>query len=478
MTDLSYRLFYILAGCWRRRYVIAIPIVLLPFFGLLVAMTRPQHYQAHTSMLVQETAKLNPFLKDFAVSALLKERMSGLETLLHSRHILAAVALERGLIAEDTSAEEHDRVIQALSTSIRMTMPGKDLIRIDYQSSNAEGIKATLKTISKHFIEQLLAPERSSMKESTFFLAQHLTSRRKELDKAESAMAVFKDKNASALPELHANNVQRLAQLKQLLAERKAALAGVSKKLGSLSQQLSNANPVVGRIENQIVQIRGNLALLRSRYTAQHSQVQGAERTLRRLEKERQRALATSQAMITESQLWDIASNVDVSTDNSKQPLLLSQIENIQNARNKVEGLIEEIKRFGEMVIDLELKVTNYGEHEQEIGKLTRDLTVKRALYEELLERYEMARVTGSLGNFEQSRRIKVIDRPFTPSAPSNLPTPIFIISGLIGGILLGFGSALLLELTDNTIRHRDQLEAISGLPVICRIPQLCEIEG
>lgn len=416
---------------------------------------------------------MNPFLEDLAISAMLKERMDALKTLLHSRHILGLVAQERGLIDDETPAEKYDEVIKELSSALSVQMAGKDLIRIDYKSNNPDGMKETLEVISKQFIEQLLAPERSSMKDSSFFLAGHLKNRRQELDKAESALAEFKDQHANELPELHFTNISRLARLKQRLAEREAELAGARKSLGGLDQQLSKTNPVVGRIEEQIIRIRGELALLSARYTGNHSQVQGALRNLRRLEEERRNVLAETGQNINTEQLWDIASSAPINSEKGTQPLLISQLQNLQLARSKVDALSEEIVSLKRMISELAKQTADFGTHERELAGLEHNRKIKLGLYEDLLQRYEMARITGSLGLFEQEKRVKVIDRPYTPTTPSNLPLLLFVVSGFFGGIFLGTGLALLLELADTTVRRCDRLEALTGAPVLSRIPPL-----
>lgn len=478
MNDLYYRLHHILAGAWRRRYVVVVPMLVLPILGALVSVVTPKKFTAHTSMLIQETAKMNPFLKDLAVSAMLKERMAALQTLLHSRHILGAVAEERGLLDASSSAERHDQVIARLSSALNVQMAGKDLIRIDFNSSSASGMKEMLESVSEHFIEQLLAPERSSMKDSSLFLAKHLELRRADLDAGEMELARFKDEHAAELPELHAGNITRLSQLRQRLAEREAELAGAQKSLGGLNQQLSRTNPVIGRIEEQIVTTRGDMALLRARYTDGHSSVQSAKRKLRRLEQERQRTLADDERPLDPAKLWDIASTAQMGNDDARQPLLVAQLENVLLARSKTDGLEEETRRLRVMIAELEAKTAGFGNHERELARMQRDLNVKRSLYEDLLNRHEMARVTGSLGDFEQSKRIKVIDRPFTPTAPSNLPMLLFVIGGLIGGAFLGSGLAVVAELTDNTIRRRDQLQLLTGLPVLSRIAAIAPSIG
>ncbi|MCV5225278.1 hypothetical protein OFC57_40865, partial [Escherichia coli] len=68
------------------------------------------------------------------------------------------------------------------------------------------------------------------------------------------------------------------------MAEKEAELAGVTRSLGSLDQQLSKTNPVIGKIEEQISEIRSELTLLRAKYAEAHSLVLGKLRELKRLE--------------------------------------------------------------------------------------------------------------------------------------------------------------------------------------------------
>jgi polysaccharide chain length determinant protein (PEP-CTERM system associated) len=473
MSTLHTRIYLILEGAWRRRYMIIIPILILPIFGVMISALSQKHYASHTSMLIQETAKLNPFLEDLAVSAMLKERISALKTLLHSRHILGSVALERGLVNEQTTPAEHDQVIKQLSNALTIAMLGKDLIRIDYRANNPNGMKEMLLSVSQQFVEQLLAPERSSMTDSSTFLAEHLQSRQIELDKAERAMADFIDQHASELPELHISNISRLSKLKQRLSERQAEMAGASRSLGGLSQQLSKTNPVIDLIEEKIIRLQGEVALLRARYTEQHSLVIGAVKKIKRLEGERQRLIGNTDESLSIEKLWAIGNNSPSSFNSQQQPLLISQLENMQQTGARVEGLREEIKSLKSIIKTLELQMSSYGENASKLSKLQRELNIKRDLYDDILIRFEKASITASLGVFEQDKRVKIIDRPFTPTYPTNKPLLLFIIAGLIGGLLLGCGLAIIFEVSDSRLRRREQLVALTGVPVLSRIPYI-----
>jgi polysaccharide chain length determinant protein (PEP-CTERM system associated) len=426
-------------------------------------------------MLIQETAKLNPFLEDLAVSAMLKERISALKTLLHSRHILTAVAQKQGLIDEQTSPAQHDQIINQLSGALTIAMLGKDLIRIDYRSNNPTEMKEMLQSVSEQFVAQLLAPERSSMTDSSNFLGQHLQNRQLELDKAERAMAQFIEQNAAELPELHLSNIARLSKLKQRLAERQSEFAGATRSLGGLKQQLSKANPIIGVIEEKIIRLQGELVVLRGRYTEQHTAVIGAVKKLQRLEQERQQLIQGNDETLNLEKLWVIGNNFQAETETKLQPLLISQLNTMQQTRAQVEGLNDEIKSLQEMINTLEVQMSSYGENASELSKLQRELAIKRDLYDDILIRFEKANITASLGVFEQDKRVKIIDRPFTPNAPTNKPLLLFIISGVIGGLFFGCGLALILEVSDSRIRTQAQLKTLTNAPLLSRIPNITE---
>lgn len=473
MNELKMRFIVILNSAWRQRYVIVVPILILPFVGYFIGKVAPTNYVSHTSMLIQETAKMNPFLEDIAVSTMLKERLNALSTLLKSRHVLTAVAKEHGLIDDTMPPAERDHIISKLSSSLTVTQPGKDFLKISLTAPNPAGMKELLESISEHFIEQLLAPERSSIEDSSEFLAIHIEKRREELDIAENELADFKNRYASVTPEMQSQALGRLASLKQSYAEKKAELAGVERSLGSLDQQLSKTNPVVGKIEDQIIEIRSELTLLKAKYTESHSAVQGKERELRRLENERSILLQMEQPNISSDQLWDIASSNKLKDLGEVQPLLVTQLQSLQLVRGRYESLTEETKSLKEMIARLEQEANRFGDNAKTMHRLVRNAEIKRQLYDELIQRYEMAQLTGSLGVFEQNKRVKIIDLPYTPSRPANLPAIVFVIAGLIAGIGLGAGVAILIELFDSSIRRKEEIEAITNAPVITYIPKI-----
>ncbi|WP_394140265.1 GumC family protein [Vibrio chagasii] len=473
MNNLKLRLLGLLNAAWSQRYVIFVPILILPFVGFGVSKLAPTKYDSHTSMLIQETAKMNPFLEDIAVSTMLKDRMSALRTLLHSRHVLYSVAEELKLTTPEMSDVEKQEIITDLSQRLSVNQLGKDFIKISLSSNTPAGMEATLTSVSQHFIEQLLAPERSSIQDSSSFLKIHIDERSAALAEAEEALARYVNENVHSTPEVQSQSLNRLASLKQTLAEKEAELSGVQKSLGSIDQQLSKTNPVIGRLEDQIIDTQSALTLLKAKYTNKHSAVQAKMLELERLENERKTLLALKQPGLNSDQLWDIASSTTMSNLSDTQPLLVTQLHSLQLVRAQFESLKEETKSLRTMIFELEHKANNFGDNAKEMYRLQRDVKIKRQLYDELTERYEMAQLTGSLGVFEENKRVKIIDLPYTPSIKSNMPTFLFVIAGLVAGIGLGIGLAILFELFDSSVKRKSEIEDILNVPVLTVIPKM-----
>lgn len=465
----------ILWAAWRRRYLIFVPIFIMPFVGLAIGLIAPKKYETYTTILIQETAKQNPFLEDLAVATNLKSRMEALNALLHSRHILTEVAFKLGLINQEMDETQRRREIAQLSKALRSQLVGEDLIKITYTASSPKDMAETLQLVSLRFVERVIAPQRSSIMQSETFLQSELEKRRVDLSEAESELATYKSQFASELPELHSANVTRLSHLRALLADRRTALDGARAEEKKVRERLSLTNPVVGKIEEAIVESMAELTTLRARYTDKHTKIQAALHRLNALKAERAKVMSQSPKLDGENldRLWNMATSNGFQNQNGVQPLLVSQLERLQEAQNQCDRLEEEISSLEKELTLLSDKVNGFGEHERRLNELQREIEVRRTIYADLAERHQLARVTGALGKSEESERVKLIDPPFTPLAPSNLPLVVFIIAGIVGGICFGLGLAFIIEMIDTSLRRKDALSHIINAPVFIRIPPL-----
>ncbi|OZA81662.1 MAG: hypothetical protein B7X76_08110, partial [Azorhizobium sp. 39-67-5] len=274
---------YLVQVAWRRRFLAFIPVLLLPPLALVAAMLAPQRYEARMTLLVQEPAKLNPILNDIAVNPNLKERMSALIALAHSEVVLGRVLEDLGRIGPDTDPRVKEDMVRSLSAAVSIQLVGTDIIEMKFRALDPTSPAITLEALSKRFIERLVSPERTAVEDSERFLKGQMNERRVSLEQAERAFSAFRSANADKLPALYNSTVQRLAQLEQQIETKEMELGTADATLADLRRRLATTNPLIGRIEEAIVQVSAELASLRARYTDQHSEVQAAMRKLERL---------------------------------------------------------------------------------------------------------------------------------------------------------------------------------------------------
>ena len=456
---------------WRRRYLIVVPLLTLPVIAFVAGGLAPKTYVARTTILVQETAKLNPFLNDLAVGPNLKERMPALKTLVHSAHILEAVMEDTGDISKASSSEDRARKVRALSSAISVDLAGNDVVAFSIRGSAPHGMAATLNALRHHFVEKLLAPERSSIKDSQVFLGQELEERAKRLQLAQAAFAQFKQRNSQRLPTLESSLVTRLSALEGKLSETRMAMQASHAQLGDVRQRLIGTNPVIGRIEDDILKSTRRLGELQTRYTAQHSAVQAELRTLRRLEAERDALLNDAKAMegADLDRLWNLAAGSLTQTDGKTPPLLVSQMTRLQETNAEYLRLKEETSALEKEIADIHRAIAETGPVLQEQKRLEEEIRMAQESHDAISKRFDNAQITGALGEFEAPERIKVIDAPVDPVVPVTPGRVLFLIAGILAGILAGAGLAAAAEILDTRLRRQSDFETACNAPVIAR---------
>jgi succinoglycan biosynthesis transport protein ExoP len=89
-----------------------------------------------------------------------------------------------------------------------------------------------------------------------------------------------------------------------------------------------------------------------------------------------------------------------------------------------------------------------------------------------LQSRIDTLRINQALQSNDRRASAEVVQAAETPPAPSSPRTLRNVVLGLLLGAAVGLGLAALLERLDRTIKNVDELERLSQLPVLARIPR------
>jgi len=450
-----------------------IPLLLVPILILIISATAEKQYINHATILIEESALLNPFLDELSFSFELKDRMDALRTLVISRKVLASVALEVNLVPENATDLEIDKMQKKLANALSLSLVGDELVRIHFRWTNREQMKPVLEAVIEKFIERLLAPTKTSLDTSEQFFSQQLTVLREGLETSEDQLANFKSKNSDSLPELFSSTIGSLESIELQKQQKSVDLSGAKARLNALSNKLGKANPILGILESKIIVTESEVSLLRTRYTDKHSQVQAKLRMLDNLKIRQSELMAQNSQLDTSDmdKLWQMANTLPSKDGKSENSLLVTQLVALQEAKNNVMQIEQEVEMLNIQIKELSERLSSTSNVEKELTKLERDLEVKQLLYKEMLSRYEMAKITGKLVRYEGPDKVKTIERAFSPTSSINQPLIVILFIGIGLGVLAGIASVFLSFLCDSGLQDIESIEKTTGFNVISVMP-------
>ena len=99
---------------------------------------------------------------------------------------------------------------------------------------------------------------------------------------------------------------------------------------------------------------------------------------------------------------------------------------------------------------------------------LQREVDTNRSLYDALLQRYKEIGVAGGIG----TNQVSIVDRADPPGIPYRPNLPFNLLVGLVFGLFVGVGTALVLEFVNDTIKTPDDVRDKLQLASLGVIPQ------
>ena len=91
----------------------------------------------------------------------------------------------------------------------------------------------------------------------------------------------------------------------------------------------------------------------------------------------------------------------------------------------------------------------------------------------ELLKNRDTSEMGAALERKQQGEQFVVLDPANLPTTPSFPNRPLFALGGLAGGLVLGIGLTLFLEMQDTSIRSERDVEFALRLPVLAMVPAI-----
>lgn len=354
----------------------------------------------------------------------------------------------QGAVSPEVRAEQNlNAIIDTLLAKLDVTTLGRShVLNIEARSVAPD----TAAAIANGFSEVYLARQRSDKVEAGEEVEKFLTGRiatlREQVEKSDQAVESYRRENNLYQGASAGVTAQQLTELNTQLIVAQTAKAETDARLGeaqalrrsgvdnqSVPQVLQS--PLVQQLKGQQAEAERRLADLTSNLGPQHPRV-----------------------VSTKAEINDIRSKVNTEVGR----IIESLRHEARTTTARYEALRQNFNR-------LQGQAGGVNEKSIRLNALEREATVNRNLLEQM-----MSRAKETIGQEQlQKPNAKLISAAAPPSRPGFPPKTLLVFLGSVAGMLIGMAYALLREGVDRTFRRSDQIESMTGLPVLAMVPTL-----
>jgi polysaccharide chain length determinant protein (PEP-CTERM system associated) len=474
----------------KRRYLlILLPAILLGVVGIFYVRTIPNIFISETVILVEPPKIPSEYVR--ATTAIpIESRLSTITQQIMSRTRLEKIILENNLYIEMRLHFPMEDVVEKMRGDINLKVNKADAFTLSYQSKDPALAQRVTQQIASLYIEENLKVREEQTEGVSQFLQAQLQETEIKLKDFETKLSDFKSRNMGALPEQAQANLSVLNRLQQQLQasldsnnriqeqrtyqqrllmemqnqrnkEREAAEAAVAKGLPM---------PVVSGHTNltPLDLKKAELVVLLQRYTRDHPDVKKLMSEIALLEKGQE--LNNNNVSFAPAPL--------VGSPPSKMQQVTPADTEIAQMKNRIELLDSQIKQGekeqGKIRQDMDVyqsRVDAIPRIEQMMTEMSRDYNMTAQHYQALLAKKTEAEMATSLEKRQKGEQFRVIDPASFPQKPAKPNRLILNLAGFVLGLGLGLVLAILLELTDESIRSEYELARLAGVPVLVSIP-------
>ncbi len=469
----------------RRAKMILIPALLAPAVGYLVSYAFAARYTSQSLILV-EGQKVPETMVQPVVSEDLTARVVTLQQQVLSQSDLQPMIekLYPGKNSQQVSdmidAIRADMTVEPVVTDLsgigattkkgpaQSPLPG---FYISYTAPNAREAQQICNELTSLLLTENDKSVQAAAAGTSDVLSKGLEDAKRNLDDLDSKLAAFQKQYVGQLPGDEENNLKILMGLNSQLEANTQTLNRAQQDKSYteslLAQQLAawksgqaSTNPET--LEKTLSDLQAQLLTLQARYTDDHPDVIKMKADIAEI---KQRLAEVNKASANPVEA------AEQKTSATEPP----EIRQLRTQIHQYEDLIatgaRDQKRLQQEIGVYQSRVSLSPAIEEQYKQLTRDYDSAQKNYQDLLAKKSVANLTVKMTNQSEGERMIPLNPASLPDDPSFPNRLFFAGGGLAAGLAFGLGLALLLELTDNSIRNEADVQAALELPTLVTVP-------
>ncbi len=317
---------------------------------------------------------------------------------------------------------------------------GTHLVQIIYEAPTAKLAKDVVSSLINNFIKLQIETKSETGEYAKNFLKKQLAEARTRLRSSEEALVKYaNEKGILGVDEKQTRHVKKLENLDSALVQAEIrrieaeSLYQQMKRAGSVATVLTN--PVISNLKASLVKLEGDYQEMLKTFKPNYPDMVRLKQQINNLRSKLNKEMVNIQRSMEADYLA------------------------AKRQENKIRN---ELGQFNHKMQNLQDSSVDY-------NTLKREVDSNGKLYNNLLQRLEEVNVASAA----TTSNISILEPAVEPISRYRPKPKINILLGLFSGLLLGLGFAFLREALDQSIKDPEDLERMTGLPVLGSVPRV-----
>ncbi len=433
-------------------------------FAIIVTLLMDPVYRASSTLQIERNAKkvVNTDMLNAQESRSDKDFYETQRQLIQSRALARRVinqldleknAASTGIISslksllglQSDANKKNPSVVETLFLEGLSVTPvsNSQLVQINYESTDPKLAAKIANAVTKTFVRMNLERRFDTASYSTEFLTSSIAKTKKNLEKSERLLNEYATKyNIIQGAEGEDNNTHSLKKMAEEL------ITAGKERIEAESAYEQSKHTVDDKNATSV-------RILKDPY------IQSLKKTLARLEANSQEILKTSSSRSSKAkrirkQIDEVRSQINIESYAIKSALK-SEFFAAKQKESMIKKQLEQLKKE---TLAIQGKSIKY-------NTLLREVESNRDSFKNLLGQLKQVTLAGNV----DSNNISIIDKAGIPYKKFKPNFKTNIAFGLLLGLLLGMAAAFLREFMDDSVKNPDELEKLTGLPVLGMLP-------
>ena len=445
----------------RRIWWVALPIVLIAVAVFFGSLWLPRSYRSEATVLIEPQKVPSNYVQP-TISEDVTDRLQTIRQEILSRARLRKIIAEFNLYSSASGKMPDDEVVELMRRDISVEVVTNQLntdrtksvaaFKIAYSGRDPVLVQKVTRDLASLFIEENLKDREQESEGTTDFLDDQLEKLRQSLQQQEQRIEAFKSAHAGELPEQQMPSLQMLGQMQSVLQANSDAITRAQQQRSYLASVLESMKMI-----NTPQSMKSAM------------QLQYDSKTAELLDAEQKYKANHPDILRLKAELAALKEKIDSEKDEGGAESAQGTPDQI---RVEIDGLDKEVLKRTARQAQLEKEIQKLQVHmsalpqvEQQLAELSRDYDTSKTSYDALLSKRNNSSVAAEMERRAQGEQFRILDPASYPDKPFQPNLLQINVLGLLAGVFVGCGLAMLVEMTDTTIHsERDIMFSTSAL--------------